>query len=508
MSLSGRISIVPRLRSTMNAARFSRTRSLPAKLERQWSNLCERYLPVPSQSIWRYSRNWLPNDADQGWKLHISATILNAGRVLARVAPVLRDQDLLYKAPASLIELAELNRGLRYGYSQIGKFITVYPGTPEEALALADRLYALTRGTAAPTIPFDGRYRADGCVFYRYGAFRNIGDGNDKMIVDPHGRACVDTREGPPQPAWMPDLFVGNTDGNKADAATLLKTRFRVFRAMAQRGRGGVYQAMDVGSSPPGFCVLKEGRRYGEVDWRARDGCWRIKHEAKVLRSLRVSGINVPEVYALFSDGRNEFLALELIEGRDLAGLLKRRRRRLPIESALELSVKLARIMSAIHAAGWVWRDCKPGNLMLTRNGELRPLDFEGACPVQRPDPLPWGTEHFVAPEATGFSKMASRLPEDLYALGAVIYFLFSGRTPDPSDPTPVWKLRRNIPSEICPLVMDLIDGNPKRRPSARTAARRLAHLYNRSSSPRSRASSTQQIEGRPATRRKEDQWT
>lgn len=469
--------VIRRLRLTMNAARFSRTPSLPAKLERRWSDLCARYLPVPSESIWRYSRNWSPNDADQGWKLHISATILNAGRVLSRVAPFLRDQDLLYKAPASLSELAELNRGMLYGYSQVGKFITVYPGTPEEALVLADKLYALTKGIAAPTVPFDGRYRPDGCVFYRYGAFKKTGNNHGQMIVDPDGNHCLDTPDGSPKPAWVPDLFVESEDSNKREAVTLLKTRFRVFRAMAQRGRGGVYQAIDVGSSPPKLCVLKEGRKHGEVDWRGRDGCWRIKNEAKVLRLFRVKGINVPKVYALFSDGRNEFVALEFIEGRDLARLLTRRRRRLPIKSALELSVKLAQILSAIHAAGWVWRDCKPSNLMLTGQGELRPLDFEGACPVAQPDPLSWSTEYFGAPEASEFSTIASRLPEDLYGLGAVIYFLFSGRTPDPSNPTPIWKLRRKMPSEICSLVMDLLDTNPKLRPSAQIAARRLARL-------------------------------
>jgi serine/threonine protein kinase len=140
---------------------------------------------------------------------------------------------------------------------------------------------------------------------------------------------------------------------------------------------------------------------------------------------------------------------------------------------------------------------------MLTKQGGLRPLDFEGACRLKHPDPLPWGTEHFVAPEASEFSKMASRLPEDLYALGAVIYFLFSGRPPDPSDPMPLWILRRNIPSETCSLVMDLLDPSPKRRPSARIAARSLARLCNWASLPHSPASSTRQIGDHRAAHRR-----
>jgi hypothetical protein len=462
----------------MKAAPFSRTRSLPAKLERRWSDLCARLLPVPSASIWRYSRYWLPSDPDQGWKLHISATILNAGRVLSKVAPILRDHDLLYKAPISLGELAELNRGLLYGYSQVGKFITVYPRSSEEAQMLAEQLYLVTRGFAAPAIPFDERYRADGCVFYRYGAFKNFGEGNEKVIFDPHGKPHPDLRTCPSKPTWTVDLFPPKETIGKAGRPTLLKTRFRAFRAMAQRGKGGVYQAIDVSSSPPRLCVLKEGRKHGEVDWQGRDGRWRIRHEAQVLRQLRAKGVDVPEVYALFSAESHDFLALEFIDGDDLGRVLARRARRLSIEAALRLSIKVALTVSAVHFAGWVWRDCKPANLIITKRGNLRPVDFEGACPVPRPDSLPWGTKHFIAPEAFASCEASSRLPEDLFALGAAIYFIFSGRTADAAKITPpLSQVRRNIPQAVSSLVTSLLNFNPKRRPSARLVALRLTRL-------------------------------
>ncbi|HEX3082973.1 MAG TPA: hypothetical protein VHP99_00480, partial [Pyrinomonadaceae bacterium] len=220
--------------SVMSPSHVSRARVLPVNLERQWINLCRQYLPVPSASIWRYSRDWLPTDPAQGWKLHISGTILNAGRVLSKVAPTLRHHDLLYKAPASLFELEELNRGVVYGYSQVGKFITVYPRTAEDAVLLAEQLHLLTQGIAGPSIPFDGRYRSDGCIYYRYGAFKNIGDSDGKIILDPDGKACKDGRDGTIKPAWAADLFLAKETDHKAAAATLLKTRFRAFRALAQ----------------------------------------------------------------------------------------------------------------------------------------------------------------------------------------------------------------------------------------------------------------------------------
>ncbi|HEX8354162.1 MAG TPA: hypothetical protein VF611_14740, partial [Pyrinomonadaceae bacterium] len=123
---------------------------------------------------------------------------------------------------------------------------------------------------------------------------------------------------------------------------------------------------------------------------------------------------------------------------------------------------------------GWVWRDCKPGNVVVTDGGGLRPLDFEGACPVDSPDPLPWGTPAFAPPEGGEEFGAQSRLPEDLYALGAVVHFLLAGRPPDAADPRPLAKMRRGVPAGALEVVGELLDPNPRGRPCASEAARRL----------------------------------
>src|SRR5690242_6080047 len=97
------------------------------RLEERWRMVCAEYLPVaPPESVWRYSRPISVGDPDQGWKLHVSATILTAGRVLTAVAQELRTRGVLFKAPGTLSELHKLNCGYFYGTSQIGKFLTVY----------------------------------------------------------------------------------------------------------------------------------------------------------------------------------------------------------------------------------------------------------------------------------------------------------------------------------------------------------------------------------------------
>src|SRR5438309_1595200 len=131
------------------------------ELRRTWDSLCAAYLPVfAAASIWRFSRESHPGDPSQGWKLHIPATVLTAGKVLKTIAPVLHSHKVLFKAPASLQELDRLNSGICYGYSQIGKFLTIYPQTTDEAVFLAESLHRLTRGIPAPTVPFDFKYKA------------------------------------------------------------------------------------------------------------------------------------------------------------------------------------------------------------------------------------------------------------------------------------------------------------------------------------------------------------
>jgi hypothetical protein len=462
----------------MNRAPLPSRKSSPVEYETRWRELCQLYLPVPGYSIWRYSREQLPGDPEQGWKLHLSATIFTAEQILARVAPTLSDSNVLYKAPSSLHELDELNRGLLYGYSQVGKFITIYPSSTREALVLAEKLHELTRGFAAPAVPFDGRFRYDSCVYYRYGGFKTIiadEHGESRLIRNPNGELCKDSRDAI-KPEWVDDLFAAKQAEIHSRRPTLLQTTFRVFRALRQRGRGGVYEAIDLSSSAPRLCIIKEGRKHGEVDWHGRDGSWRIKHEAKVIAHLRRKGLKAPCVYSSFAAGGNSYLAQEFIQGEDLAHWLARRRRRLSIKEALRLGAKLADIVAAIHHAGWVWRDCKPGNVIITRARELWPIDFEGACPRQRPDPLPWGTVPYAAPEATVTFGGQSRLPEDLYALGAVIYFLFAAQVADASSPAPLNRVRRKIPSAVSTLVMDLLQSDPRRRPSAQTATAVLTH--------------------------------
>ena len=78
-----------------------RSRMMPGarRLKRHWRQLCTRYLPArPGDSIWRYRYGVNRRLPESGWKLHVSATILNAPSLLKRIAPFLIDCRVQFKA--------------------------------------------------------------------------------------------------------------------------------------------------------------------------------------------------------------------------------------------------------------------------------------------------------------------------------------------------------------------------------------------------------------------------
>src|SRR6266496_4508059 len=442
------------------------------KAERQWQRLCDAYLPIrPKGSIWRYSRNRILGDLSQGWKLHVSATILSACPIFRSIAPYLKRRDIWFKAPKSLAELHKLNSGIYYGFSQIGKFVTVYPQSAEAAVAIASKLHALTAKFAAPMIPYDNAVRSRSCVYYRYGSFSlhiktTFRKNRVLAIARPDGKLVPDLRE--PRaavPPWLSDPFQPVRSQVAFELATPLETDYTRYEALSQRGRGGIYQARDVSRVPAKLCVIKEGRRHGETDWLARDGFIRIKREAQFLRSTGIAA--VPRVMRTFRANGCYYLVMERISGRSLQQVLTSGHR-MSTRRMLDYCAQMARIVADIHAAGWAWRDCKPTNFLVEKNHKLRALDFEGACRLDETDP-PWGaTPGYSRPRRSWDSVSPEAM--DLYALGTSIMQLIA-RTESPINLATAFRRgikKRNLPLRLMKAIQSLRSPSPERRPSAR----------------------------------------
>ena len=437
----------------------------------EWKSLRDRYLPIAAAngSIWRFSRLRNQKDAEQGWKLHISASILSANKTFKKVAPYLNETNVLFKAPHSLEELFKLNSGMFYGYSQVGKFITVYPKNPDEAVTMAIELDRLTDGLSGPVVPFDSRFGPSSNVYYRYGAFElQMPDGHTPAIRNPEGRLVADSWN---KPEWVAELFA--QPRITSSGGDLASTPFRAVCALSQRGKGGVYQGLDFRFDPPRLCIIKQGRSGGEVSWARKDGAWMLRNEAKTLASLARVGIEVPATYAKFKLQQNQYLVLEHIEGESLQTFLEKQETRLPVRRVVDLARQISSLITRIHRAGWLWLDCKPANLILTPDGKLRPLDFEGACPINRPISQGWQTPAFVAPQNANSDQSIST-SGDIYALGITVYYLLSGHFPERATACkPI--LGRRVSTQFRELIEKLLNPDAGCRPTIDEVNVRLA---------------------------------
>jgi class IV lanthipeptide synthase len=119
----------------------------------------------------------------QGWKLHLSATVMSAVDLLEACAQALANSRHQFKIITHLTDVAQLNSGARHGRSQIGKVITIYCPDPQRGRALAEELDRLTKGIPCPEVPSDRRFRKASCVFYRKQC-RRVATRYDKLAAN------------------------------------------------------------------------------------------------------------------------------------------------------------------------------------------------------------------------------------------------------------------------------------------------------------------------------------
>jgi tRNA A-37 threonylcarbamoyl transferase component Bud32 len=406
---------------------------------------------------WLFSRRALPDDPAQGWKLHVSATVLSAAEVFRRARPILRKHRALFKVPRRVELLGSLNAGLPE-FSQVGKFLTIYPRSTDEALILARELHGATRGLAGPRVPFDAPYRSNSLVYYRYGAFRRLPRKAGGLIRGPNGRLQRDKRgRGQAVPPWLDDPFNPTRPQFRKTRGPIGLDYF-VSKAITQRGKGGVYEAVDLSVSPARLVIIKEGRRHGETDLEGRDGYERLRHEARVLRRLRKVDLPVPKVFREFCQNGNRYLVLEHFLGKPLIPAARMQPVKTSWRRAAEIMDRLEPLLARIHAAGWVWRDCKPSHLLVDR-GQLRLIDFENACRLGENQIAPWVSRHYFPPPRPGMRRRRPGSGEDDYALAVIGFQFGTGQFP-PSKKTAraVLYRRTKCPKSLRERIERLID--------------------------------------------------
>jgi Tol biopolymer transport system component len=260
-------------------------------------------------------------------------------------------------------------------------------------------------------------------------------------------------------------------------------SHYRINAKLGEGGMGVVWQATDetlrrevaLKLLPEDFSVDPERHA-------------RFEREAKVLASLNHPHIAI--LYGLEHVGDRHALAMELVEGEDLAQRIARGP--IPVEDALAIGLQIAQALEAAHEKGIVHRDIKPANIKVRPDGTVKVLDFglakaweaevASASPLMSPTithpqtraGLILGTAAYMAPEQAAGAPTDGRA--DIWAFGVVLYEMLTGRRLFEGETVshvlasvlkdePTWE---GMPAELPPRVLDLMKRCLRKKPRSR----------------------------------------
>jgi serine/threonine-protein kinase len=214
----------------------------------------------------------------------------------------------------------------------------------------------------------------------------------------------------------------------------LLGGRYELDGIVGRGGMAEVFRARDIRLDRiVGVKTLR--------DDLARDQTFqaRFRREAQSAASL-----NHPSIVAVYDTGEDmvgntpvPYIVMEFVDGRTLRDLLRDDRRLLP-ERAAEITDGVLRALDYSHRNGIVHRDIKPGNVMLTRSGDVKVMDFGIARAVSDAQATMTqtaqviGTAQYLSPEQARGERVDAR--SDLYSAGCLLYELLTGRPPFTGD--------------------------------------------------------------------------
>ncbi|WP_097026749.1 serine/threonine-protein kinase [Clostridium peptidivorans] len=206
------------------------------------------------------------------------------------------------------------------------------------------------------------------------------------------------------------------------EQGSLLDRKYEVIKIIGQGGMGRVYLCKNINLDT--LWAIKEVPKEvkSNVNFLA---------EPNILKKLKHPGI--PRIIDIFYKNDNLYMVEDYIEGENLKEYVKRKGS-LNAEEICNIALEIGKIVSYLHSFNppIIHRDLKPSNIMITPEGEVALIDF-GISRVYKPgqesDTVYIGSKGYAAPEQF-YGTGQSSVQTDIYALGAVMYFMLTGKAP------------------------------------------------------------------------------
>jgi len=254
----------------------------------------------------------------------------------------------------------------------------------------------------------------------------------------------------------------------------LFANRYVVLSILGKGGMGRVYRALDRELDDEIALKVLAPDAFGEGSFTVPA----LRQEIRLAR--KITHPNVVRTHDLGEFGGLRFLTMEYVPGTTLREVIDRRGA-VSLAPGLQIAKQLCRGLAAVHEAGILHRDVKPPNIMVLPNGVVKLMDFGIARPSAGIDPTSEvgqtvGTPYYMSPEQARGLALDER--SDVYAVGVVLYELFTGTRPiegrDPAEvmrahvaasPAPPASLRPDLPELLDRIVMSCLAKSPERRP-------------------------------------------
>ena len=286
------------------------------------------------------------------------------------------------------------------------------------------------------------------------------------------------------------------------ERAPQIELHYKILERIGAGGMGVVYRAEDMVLKRQVALKFLPLEFLGSVEGRAR-----FLREARTAAALNhpnictVYEVSQVETGSFFIPDKEEqsisvgspFIAMELVEGSSLQEILDRSHP-LPIEQLLDVAVQIAEGLAEAHSHGFVHRDLKPQNVMVTKRGRLKILDFGLSKAVQAAQPdegavsktisLPQeltqqgvivGTLAYMSPEQIEGRDVDPR--SDIFAFGTILYVMATGKNPYKGDsaaatmynvleltPKPLSQLRSELPEQLVEITLRCLNKKPADR--------------------------------------------
>jgi serine/threonine protein kinase len=252
---------------------------------------------------------------------------------------------------------------------------------------------------------------------------------------------------------------------------------------------GSVYKAADTQARNRLVAIKEMGQSHYQSPARLREAEELFRREAEILSNL--SHPNLPRVYAFFNENGRSYLVMDFIRGKTLGQLLlESETHYLPVQNVLGYALQLCDVLSYLHqqTPPIIFRDLKPGNVMVTAKGNVYLIDFGIARVFKQgllQDTQRLGTPGFASPEQYGSGQTGPS--SDLYNLGAMLHSCLTGKDPRFNQPTlfhflPAHKHNPEIPLNLSQLIQRLVETSEDQRPpDAETVRHELLSIQEQS---------------------------